>query len=166
MLNSTNIYVHTMLLPTGTAAAIWSISACPSACRADHEAQSCQHPFMLQTVLMRSANLATALMKRQTAAIQQADVTMGSMQVGHDSGTMLAYGTGPIPGGTMVVNADASSRSATPGPTGTFVTAGGEAGPQGGSDYQAAVQAASQGPDGSVIYYAVLNIYVCLCNHK
>ena len=52
----------------------------------------------------------------------------------------------------MVVNADASSsRAGTLGPSGTFVTAGGEAGVQGGSDYQAAVQAASQGADGSVM---------------
>ena len=73
----------------------------------------------------------------------------GGVQAGHDSGTILAYGTGPMPGGTMVVNADASSsRSGTLGPAGTFVTAGVEAGPQGGSDYQAAVQAASQGADG------------------
>ena len=75
------------------------------------------------------------------------------MQVGHDSGTMVAYGTGPMPGSTMVVNADASSsRAGTLGPSGTFVTAGGEAGVQRGSDYQAAVQAASQGADGSVMH--------------
>ena len=70
------------------------------------------------------------------------------MQAGQDSGTMVAYGTGPMPGGTMVINADASSRAGTLGPAGTFVTAGAEEGPQGGSDYQAAVQAASQGADG------------------
>ena len=70
------------------------------------------------------------------------------MQAGQDSGTMLAYGTGPMPGATMVINADASSRASTLGPAGTFVTAGAEEGPQGGSDYQAAVQAASQGADG------------------
>lgn len=78
---------------------------------------------------------------------------VGGVQVGHDSGTMVAYGTGPMPGATMVVNADASSsRAGTLGPSGTFVTAGGEAGAQGGSDYQAAVQAASQGADGSVVH--------------
>ena len=77
---------------------------------------------------------------------------IAGMQAGHDSGTMVAYGTGPVPDATMVVNADASSsRSGTLGPAGTFVTAGGEAGLQGGSDYQAAVQAASQGADGSVL---------------
>lgn len=70
------------------------------------------------------------------------------MQAGHDSGTMLAYGTGPLPGATMVVTADATSRAGTLGPGGTFVTAGAEEGPQGGSDYQAAIQAASQGADG------------------
>ena len=70
------------------------------------------------------------------------------MQAGHDSGTMLAYGTGPMPGATMVVTADATSRAGTLGPGGTFVTAGAEEGPQGGSDYQAAIQAASQGADG------------------
>ena len=42
----------------------------------------------------------------------------------------------------------------TLGPTGTFVTAGAEEGPQGGSDYQAAVQAASQGADGWVLTWA------------
>ena len=78
---------------------------------------------------------------------------MGGVQVGHDSGTMVAYGTGPMPGATMVVNADASSsRTGTLGPSGTFVTAGGEAGVPGGSDYQAAVQAASQGAEGSVMH--------------
>ncbi|KAA6427027.1 MAG: Serine threonine kinase [Trebouxia sp. A1-2] len=73
---------------------------------------------------------------------------LGQHQAGQDSGTMLAYGTGPMPGATMVINADASSRAGTLGPAGTFVTAGAEEGPQGGSDYQAAVQAASQGADG------------------
>ena len=61
---------------------------------------------------------------------------------------MVAFGTGPIPGGTGVVNADASSAPGTLGPSGTFVTAGAQAGPQGGSDYQAAIHAASQGTDG------------------
>ena len=79
---------------------------------------------------------------------------------------MLAYGTGPMPGGTMVVNADASSsRSGTLGPAGTFVTAGVEAGPQGGSDYQAAVQAASQGADGSVNQLCMVTCQSCHCNH-
>lgn len=56
----------------------------------------------------------------------------------------------------MVVNADASSsRAGTLGPSGTFVTAGAKAGVQGGSDYQAAVQAASQGADGSVLLWII-----------
>lgn len=64
----------------------------------------------------------------------------------------------------MVVNADASSsRAGTLGPSGTFVTAGGEAGLQGGSDYQAAVQAASQGADGSVQCPVVLHYYFFSC---
>ena len=85
--------------------------------------------------------------------------SVGGMQVGHDSGTMVAYGTGPMAGGTMVVNADASSsRAGTLRPSGTFVTAGGEAGVQGGSDYQAAVQAASQGADGSVVRSSCMSI--------
>ena len=83
------------------------------------------------------------------AALPLVQLYLLCTQEGHDSGTMVAYGTGHMPGGTMVVNADASSsRSSTLGPAGTFVTAGGEAGSQGGSDYQAAVQAASQGADG------------------
>ncbi|DBA81690.1 hypothetical protein WJX77_002971 [Trebouxia sp. C0004] len=77
-----------------------------------------------------------------------APAQLGQPQAGQDSGTMVAYGTGPMPGATMVINADASSRAGTLGPAGTFVTAGAEEGPQGGSEYQAAVQAASQGADG------------------
>ena len=61
---------------------------------------------------------------------------------------MAAHGTGPIPGGTMVVNADASSQASTLTPAATFVAGGAAAGPLGGSDYQAAVQAASQGAEG------------------
>lgn len=72
------------------------------------------------------------------------------LQAEHDSGSMVAYGRGTVPGATMVVNADATSRATTLGPAGTFVTAGVQEGPHGGSDYQAAVQAASQGADGWV----------------
>lgn len=83
---------------------------------------------------------------------------------------MVAYGTRPMPGGTMVVNADASSsRLGTLGPSGTFVTAGGEAGVQGGSDYQAAVQAASHGADGWVQCNYLTLLYHCsghvICQH-
>lgn len=95
-----------------------------------------------------AAEPAMAIMTHGNQAIH-----VGGLQAGHDSGTMVAYGTGPMPGATMVVNADASSsRQGTLGPSVTFVTAGGEAGVQGGSDYQAAVQAASQGADGSVMH--------------
>ena len=67
----------------------------------------------------------------------------------------------------MVVNADASSsRAGTLGPSGTFVTAGGEAGVQGGSDYQAAVQAASQGADGSVIWLTQVLYVDCVPSIK
>ena len=103
---------------------------------------------MVRTTEGHAAQYSTMMVDYE---LDDVHVVIASMQVGHDSGTMVAYGTGPMPGGTMVVNADASSsRPGTLGPSGTFVTAGGEAGVQGGSDYQAAVQAASHGADGSV----------------
>ncbi|KAL3152262.1 hypothetical protein ABBQ32_001339 [Trebouxia sp. C0010 RCD-2024] len=91
----------------------------------------------------------TGMVRARLAGISFGAPPDSQAQAGHDGGTMVAYGTRPMPGGTMVVNADASSsRLGTLGPSGTFVTAGGEAGVQGGSDYQAAVQAASHGADG------------------
>lgn len=55
---------------------------------------------------------------------------------------MVAYGTGPLPlAGASATVSLASSMS----PSGTFLQA--HAGEQ-GADYQAAVQAASQGPEG------------------
>ena len=60
----------------------------------------------------------------------------------------------------MVVNADATSRASTLTPAATFVAGGAAAGPLGGSDYQAAVQAASQGAEGwdshSILAHVVL----------
>ena len=57
----------------------------------------------------------------------------------------------------MVVNAEATSPASTLTPAATFVAGGAAAGPLGGSDYQAAVQAASQGAEGWDCY----SILVC-----
>ena len=61
---------------------------------------------------------------------------------------MVAYGMGPVPGGARgVAGVEATvSLGNSMSPSGTFVLGDAE---QQGADYQAAVQAASQGPEGS-----------------
>ena len=60
---------------------------------------------------------------------------------------MVAYGTGPMPGGALgPAGAEATvTLGNSMSPSGTFVLADAE---QQGADYQAAVQAASEGPEG------------------
>ena len=68
-------------------------------------------------------------------------------QGGHDSGTMLAYGRGPMPGRAPgMAGAEATvTLGSSMSPSGTFVLADAQ---QQGADYQAAVQAAAEGSEG------------------
>lgn len=80
-------------------------------------------------------------------------------QGGHDSGTMLAYGTGPMPGRAPgMAGAEATvTLGSSMSPSGTFVLADAQ---QQGADYQAAVQAAAEGSEGYANCVSLSHCYV------